>query len=205
MPDVDPTQLLGRAKATLDSAAGVHLVLTGRDVPAGVDALLAADGTVTRKPGFTGRMQMRQKSGIQLDAAVVAVGGKIYSKPAFSPVWITVDPKQLGIPDPAQLIDPRRGLTALLPATRQPAVGDRSRRGRTVVTEITGTLSSAQLRVLFPAVKANDSFAVSYKIAEDTGQLASMTLTGPFYRGPPCSYEITLDRYGDNPPITRPS
>ena len=68
-----PADRLAAAKAAMDRAASVHLVLTSRDVPSAADGVLGADGVGTHAPAFKGRLDARI-SGIQAAVDVVSVG-----------------------------------------------------------------------------------------------------------------------------------
>jgi lipoprotein LprG len=203
----DPVALLAAAKKTVDEATSVHVVLTGRDIPATAQALSKGDGVVTHAPAFTGKLTVSNKGSL-IDADVVAVGGKVYAKPSFTTSFIEFTPKQLadlGAPDPSLFINPTKGIASWLPTLKSPAIKGESRQGSAVLTEISGTVTGASLAGLFPKAAAAQAFPATFKIDKDTKRLVSVTIAGPFYAGATTTYDITLDRYGEPVSIVKPT
>jgi lipoprotein LprG len=198
----DPVALLTDAKKVLDEAASVHFVITGKDIPDSARALLSADGQATHAPAFKGKLTVQ--SGQKIDAEVVAVGGKVYAKPSFSPAFIEVKPADLGAPDPAVLLDPAKGLTAMLPVLKDPAIKGESRQGAQVLTEVSGSIEGKTLTAIFPGAPTDKSFPSVFKIDKESKQLVSAMISGPFYGDATSSYDVTLDRYGEQVQITKP-
>ncbi|MFF0268085.1 LppX_LprAFG lipoprotein [Kribbella sp. NPDC004536] len=202
----DAVALLTGAKQAIDQAASVHIVLTGRDLPADAQTLASGDGVATHAPAFKGKLTVNT-NGSSLDAEVVAVGSKVYAKVSFSPAFIELSPSQLaglGAPDPAILLDPAKGLTAVLPTLKDPKVKGQTRDGSKVLTEVTGSVEGKSLQGIFPKAPADQDFPSSFKIDKSTKQLVSATITGPFYSGATSSYDVTLDKYGEKVEITKP-
>jgi lipoprotein LprG len=202
----DPAALLTAAKKTIDEAASVHIVLVGRDLPDSAQTLGRGDGVATHAPAFKGKLTVRA-AGSPIDADVVAVGGKVYAKLPFTPKFIELPPSQLaglGAPDPAILLNPDKGLTAVLPGLKDAAVKGDTRDGSKVLTEITGKVTGKSLQGIFPKAPGDQDFPSSFKIDKDTKQLVSATITGPFYDGATSSYDVTLDKYGEQVEITKP-
>jgi lipoprotein LprG len=202
----DPVALLTDVKKTIDEAASVHIVLTGRDLPDTAQTLATGDGVATHAPAFKGKLTVRA-AGSPIDAEVVAIGGKVYAKLPFTPKFIELPPSQLtglGAPDPAILLDPAKGVTAVLPTLKDPAIKGETRDGAKVLTEITGAVQGKTLQGIFPKAPADQDFPSSFKIDKNTKQLVSATITGPFYDGATSSYDLTLDRYGEQVEITKP-
>ena len=202
----DAVALLTDVKKTIDEAASVHIVLTGRDLPDNAQTLASGDGVATHAPAFKGKLTVRS-SGSPIDADVVAVGSKVYAKVSFSPSYIELTPSQLaglGAPDPAILLDPAKGLTAVLPTLKDAKVKGETREGSKVLTEVTGAVEGKSLQGIFPKAPADQSFPSTFKIDKDSKQLVSATITGPFYTGATSSYDVTLDKYGEKIEITKP-
>ncbi|GAB3825161.1 LppX_LprAFG lipoprotein [Kribbella italica] len=202
----DPVALLTDVKKTIDEASSVHVVLTGRDLPDTAQTLAKGDGVATHAPAFKGKLTVRA-AGSPIDADVVAVGGKVYAKLPFTPKFIELPPSQLaglGAPDPAILLDPAKGVTAVLPTLKDPVIKGETRDGAKVLTEITGAVQGKTLQGIFPKAPADEDFPSSFKIDKDTKQLVSATITGPFYDGATSSYDLTLDRYGEQVEIAKP-
>jgi lipoprotein LprG len=202
----DPVALLTAAKKTIDEAASVHLVLTGRDIPESAQALSGGDGVATHAPAFKGKLTVRT-SGSTIDAEVVAVGSKVYAKLPFTTSFTVLPPSQLaalGAPDPAILLDPDKGLTSVLPTLKDPKIKGETREGAKVLTEVTGAVTGKSLQGIFPKAPADQDFPSTFKIDKDSKQLVSATITGPFYAGATSSYDVTLDKYGEQVEITKP-
>jgi lipoprotein LprG len=202
----DPVALLTDAKKTIDEAASVHIVLTGRDLPENAQTLVSGDGVATHAPAFKGKLTVRM-AGSPIDAEVVAVGSKVYAKLPFTTTFTELPPSQLaalGAPDPAVLLDPSKGLTSVLPTLKDPKIKGETRDGAKVLTEITGAVQGKTLQGIFPKAPADQDFPSTFKIDKDTKQLVSATITGPFYDGATSSYDVTLDRYGEQVEITKP-
>jgi lipoprotein LprG len=202
----DAVALLTAAKKSIDDAASVHIVLTGRDLPDNAQTLASGDGVATHAPAFKGTLTVRA-AGAPIDAEVVAVGSKVYAKLPFTPSFIELPPSQLaglGAPDPAILLDPAKGFTSVLLTVKDPKITGESRQGSKVLTEITGSVPGKSLQGIFPKAPADKDFPSTFKIDKDTKQLVSATITGPFYDGTTSSYDITLDKYGEKVEITKP-
>lgn len=205
-PKDDPVALLTDVKKTLDEASSVHFVINGRDIPDGASALEKADGVATHAPAFKGKLTVRTR-GTGVDADVVAVGGKVYAKLSFAPKHIELKPEQLkdlGAPDPAVLLDPQKGITSTLPTLKNATVKGETRDGAKVLTEITGAVEGKTLAGIFPGAPSDQEFPSTFKIDKSTKQLVAATITGPFYDGATSTYDVTLDKYGDQVEITKP-
>jgi lipoprotein LprG len=198
--------LLTDVKKTIDDAASVHIVLTGRDLPSSGQVLASGDGVATHAPAFKGKLTVRT-AGSPIDAEVVAVGGKVYAKLPFLPGFNEVPPSQLaglGAPDPAILLDPAKGLTGVLPTLKDAKIKGETRDGAKVLTEVTGSVEGKTLQGIFPKAPGDQDFPSTFKIDKDTKQLVSATITGPYYDGTTSSYDVTFDKYGEQVEITKP-
>lgn len=203
----DPTassavQVLAATKATVDKASSLHLTLAGQDLPSSFSGVVSADGVGTHAPAFKGTFQVRLGT-TQASTDVVAVGGTTYVKLPFTSAYVPVQPESLGAPDPAKLFTPATGITSLLTATTDAVKGGQIRKGSEVLTTYTGHLPGATIADLLVVGERSGTFDVSYGIT-DTGQLRTVSLTGPFYAGTTSTYDVTLDRYGAPVDITKP-
>ncbi len=66
----DAVAMLTAAKKSIDDAASVHIVLTGRDLPDNAQTLASGDGVATHAPAFKGKLTVRS-NGAPIDAQVV--------------------------------------------------------------------------------------------------------------------------------------
>lgn len=194
---------LAAVKAVVDAAPSVHLVMISRDIPEGVGAVLGLDGVGTHPPAFKGTVSARM-AGIMASVAVVAVGGVMHVKLPLTTSYQAVDPKTLGAPDPALFFDPAKGVTTLLTATTNPVRGAQARVGSEIVTTYSGSLPGSVITALLNVGSATAVYAVKFGVVEESSQLRTVELTGPFYAGATSTYVLTLDRYGDPVTITAP-
>lgn len=198
-----PAQRLATAKATLDAAPSVHVALTSSGVPKGSSGIVSADGWGKHPPAFKGTFQVSLR-GVQADAEVISVGGEVYAKLPLVPGMNRIDPKRFGLPDPALLFSPDRGLTTLLTKTTNPTAGDDVRNGSEVLSTIRGTVPGANVVDLFGIGDRTGTFGAVYGLTSDQ-QLRTVALDGPFFgAGSRSTYSLKLDRYGEAVTIEKP-
>ena len=144
MPALSPAQLLDRAARRFAAAEHFRFRVTGSRLPAGADALTAADGVAVRPDRVAGEFTIRRGSGT-MSVHVTSIGGTVWTKvPLLG--WVQTDPARFGLPDPAALLSQHHGLTTLLQAI-EPTGGS----GRTV----TGTVPAAKLASLLPSTRGH--------------------------------------------------
>jgi lipoprotein LprG len=203
-PSESPYQAIAAAKKAFDTTSGVHLTLTGKDLPGG-NVLVSADGTLTRAPAFDGRIGVKVL-GTTAQVPVVSVDDKVYAKLPLTLGWQQIDPATYGVADPAALIDPDTGISHLLTATTGLKTKGSVRGGKDnkeILTTYTGTLPGPAVATIIPA--ATGSFAVSYTLGAQH-RLEQAQITGHFYGADkqPSTYLVTLDDYGVTKTITKP-
>jgi lipoprotein LprG len=202
-PGVSPERVLAAAKRNLDRTSGVRIGLSTPRLPAGVDGLLAADGTGTHAPAFTGAIKV-SASGVTADAAVVAVQQVVYAKLPFTSKFVRIDPADYGAPDPADLMAPRGGLSSLLTSATDVKQGGEVRAGSAVLTRYTATVPGTAVSAVIPSATASAGFPATFTV-DDRRRLAKAVLTGPFYPGAKdVTYTITFDDYGTRKKIVAP-
>lgn len=184
---------LDAAAAALEDAKSLEVSLSTPELPSGTKGLLSAEGVGDHSPAFAGDVKV-VAGGATIGAEVIAVDGKVYAKTGFSPLWAPLDPASLGAPDPADLVgrDSDSGLGSLLGATEDVKQGDRSRDGKLVLTQITGTLPGERIKALIPSADADATFDVTYRLTDDD-ELHDATITGPFYGDAEVTYTLKLD------------
>lgn len=201
--ELTPAERLAAAKTRLDGAPSVHLKLSSAEVPQGASGVVSADGWGKHPPAFKGTFKVSLK-GIQADAEVTSLDGEVWAKLPLVPGVNKIDPKTFGIPDPAVLFAPDKGLTNLLPTTTSPAVGGQTRKGSEVLTTIKGTLPGSAVVDLFLIGDRNGTFEATYSLTEQH-ELREVALVGPFFgAGTKSSYNLVLDQYGQAVTITKP-
>lgn len=206
--DKTPTEQLAAAKAKLDAAPSVHLTLRSSGIPESASGVLGAEGSGTNAPAFKGTLDARI-SGFGAKVEVVAVDKVLYLKLPFTTDFVPADPKEYNAPDPARLFARQGGISSLLTATVNPVEGKKIRVGPDVLQTITGTLPGASVTKLLSVGDATKTFKVTYGLTEPGGELRTVSMTGPFFKGPASTpatstYALTLDNYGAQVEISKP-
>jgi lipoprotein LprG len=177
--DESPSDRLAAAKKSFDDSQYTAFTLQTDHLPDGLQGLLSASGTGTHAPAFTGDVKV-QTDVTDITAPLVALDGQVYAKLPFVG-WQTLDPADYGAPDPANLMDNSTGISSLFTAIQDPKVGDSSRDGSKVLTNISGTLPGATVQQVFPAA-GTEPFDVTYTLTSGN-DIHDATITGPFYDG----------------------
>ncbi|MGC1208746.1 MAG: LppX_LprAFG lipoprotein [Ornithinimicrobium sp.] len=196
---------LDEAYDVLAEAGSVSLILEGSDLPEEESAyVIKADGSgTTTPPAFDGTITAKI-AGVQADVPTVAVDDKLYVKLPFSPIFTSVSPESLNVPDPARLFDPEVGVVSLLSQTDGAEFGEQSRVGSDVVQQISGTLSGDLIVDLLNTGTEDGEFDVVYGLIEDDWEVRTVTLTGEFYPPEISTYTLTMDDYGVPVTVTAP-
>jgi lipoprotein LprG len=176
------SEQLAAAKAKVDAATSLHLTLRSSGIPESASGVLGADGSGTHAPAFKGTLDARI-SGFEAKVEVVAVDNVLYLKLPFTTEFVQADPKEYNAPDPARLFAREGGISSLLTATTNPVEGKKLRVGPDVVQTITGTLPGASVSRLLGVGDATKTFDVTYGITVPGGELRTVTMTGPFFKG----------------------
>jgi lipoprotein LprG len=197
-------EVMDLAKTTLDETSGVSLSLRTTDLPPGVTGVKEATGVGVHPPAFDGSLTV-VLSGTDFNVPVIAVDDKVYAQIPLTPGWSDVDPAEYGAPDPARLMSPDAGFSALLPATEDLEEGESVRGGednREVLTEFTGTVPGDTVSNILPG--AEGDFDATYTITAD-GELREAVLTGVFYPNTESmTYTIGFEDYGTEKKIAAP-
>jgi len=201
-------QQLAAAKAKADAATSIHLTVRSRGIPSSANGVLGADGSGTHAPAFKGTLDVRI-AGFQAKVAVVAIDKVLYLKLPFSTDFVPADPREYHAPDPARLFAKQGGISSLLTATTNPVKGKKVQVGPEVLQTITGTLPGASVSKLLNIGDASKAFDVTYGITDSGGELRTVTMTGPFYKGATSTsatstYVLTLDKYDAPVQISKP-
>jgi len=196
-------QLLAAAKQKFDAAPSVHLSLSTDSTPTSGNAVLGADGTLTRQPAFKGTVKV-VLSGFNADVPVVAVNGKVYAKLPLTPKYAEINPSEYSAPDPADFADPSKGISGLLLALRDPQKLGDSRQGKLVLHRASGTLSGEQVAPIIPSADPNGTYKTVVGI-DDQDRIVTLDVTGEFFSGGGDeTYKLAFDDYGKSVKITAP-
>jgi hypothetical protein len=202
--DESPSQLLSRAKTTLDDAQSVHFVLDSDNAPTTGTALLGGEGDFLRPSSFEGTLKVLT-GGNTVDLGVVSVGGTVYVQLPFIGSWSVVDPAQYGLGDPGALLDPGTGISQLLAKAENPELGDEKRVDGEVVQEVTAQLPGDLVQQVLTSQDPGKAVDARFAVATDSGELRRAELTGPFFSAEDdATYTIELSDFGADVDITAP-
>ncbi len=200
-----PEEVIALAKTTLDETSGLDLALITHDLPDGVSGISGAEGVATDAPAFDGTLTV-VIGGKPFDVPVIAVDGKTYAQIPLTIGWSDVDPGDYGAPEPADLVSPDKGFSAMLTATTDLEAGKSVRGGADndeILTEYTGVVPGEAMAEVIPSA-SDGSFEATYQVA-DNGELREAELTGVFYAdSPEMTYTVTFENYGTTKEIAAP-
>jgi lipoprotein LprG len=203
-PTDDPRAVLADAKKRLDTAKTVRFQVSSAGLPKSGAVLVGGTGVAKRPASFSGRFRL-SSAGAAVSLDVVSLDGTMYAELPFTDRFVSTDPADLGMPDPADLLDPRHGLSSFLTrATKVRTVGE-SRSGREVLRQVSGTLPAKAVdRILFVA-DPNATLQASFYVTGDGSELRKAVFRGPFYgKRTQTTYTVVMDRYDEPATITKP-
>lgn len=196
---------LEQAHEVVTDAGSLHLAMVAEDPPQEASTYVVSaegDGTMD-PPAFDGEITARL-AGVQADVPAIAVDGELWVELPYTSRYVQTDPADLGAPDPATLFDPEQGLVGLLTRTDAPEFGDRTRAEDEIVQNVTGTLDGQLIVDLLRTGDAGATFDVTYGLVEESWEVRTVTITGPFYPPETSTYRLTLDAYGEPVTVERP-
>jgi lipoprotein LprG len=202
----DPAQLLRDAKHSIDSASAVHFTLTSQNVTSGTGPLITGgEGDARRPNSFTGSLSVVD-GGFTLTVNVVSTGGVFYAQTPLSSTYTKTDPSQYGFGDPAQLLDPNRGLSSLLAACTGATNHDPDRLNGEQLDEVGCSMPGALVAALLTSADASQPVQATIGVNPTTHELRRVALVGPFFdKTHPSTFTVVLDKYGENVTITPPA
>lgn len=197
---VTPARALAAAKSQLDRASSWRVSLSTDARPRRGDAVLAAEGVGTHSPrAWKGSVRVLF-SGISADVPVVSVGGKVHAKVPLTTGYAVIDPRDYHVPDPADFMDRRQGLSSLLTRIRSPRATGEARAGGEIVKEYAGSLPGSVVRRVVPSASARASYPTTVGIGAGD-RVSSVSITGPFFDGGGrAGYQLRVSGYGN--PVT---
>lgn len=203
-PHTSAPVLLQKAKQTADDATSVHFVLTSKDVALSGTNLVGGDGDLARPSSMKGSFSVAV-SGFTANVKVIAVGDAFYAQLPFSSHYTKTNPSDYGLTNPAQLLDPQKGLTNLLTVAQNPKLGPSIRVNGELLDTVNFTVPGSAIPVL-PDENPTQPVQVTAAINPSNYQLRIVTLVGPFTSSSSNStYMVTLSNYNEHVSITAPS
>ncbi|RBY94752.1 hypothetical protein DQ244_05630 [Blastococcus sp. TBT05-19] len=199
------TDVLERAKQTLDEASSAHFVLDSEGAPDSGTALVGGEGDIARPASFEGTLKV-VALGSTVDLDVVSVDGTVYAQLPFASGFSVIDPAQFGIGDPGALLDPETGISQLFTEARSAELGEERRVDGEVVREVTAELPGDLVEQLLTSKDPSQAVQATFSIAAESGELRRATLTGPFFTaGEDGTYTLDLTDFGADVQITAPA
>jgi hypothetical protein len=199
-----PTELLAKAKTTMDNATSVHFLLSSTDVPGGGSRLIGGEGVAARPPAFQGQLNVLINGG-KVSIDVISVDGTLYARLPFAKGFAKADPKTLGLSDPALLIDTDTGLSRLVGDMKNAKSVGEARIDGEVVSEIDGEVDGQVVKETLTSADPATPVKVKAYIVNDSGELRRAVLTGPFFvKGTNSTFTLVLNQYGAKVAISAP-
>jgi hypothetical protein len=203
-PTESATELLSRAKDTLDEAQSLHFVLASEGAPQTGTELVGGEGDIARPASFGGTLTVLAM-GSTLDLEVVSVDGTVYAQLPFTSGFSVVDPAQFGFGDPGALIDPETGISQLLASAEDAELGEERRIDGEVVREVTAELPGDLVEQILTSEDPTRPVAARFSIAVESGELRRAVLSGPFFTDDDATYTLDLSDFGADVEITAPA
>lgn len=202
---VDAATLLHQAKQTVDNAPSAHFQLTSSQLQGSGPYITGGTGDMKRPDGFRGSLDVTL-SGFSISISVVSVNNTFYVKLPTSSSYQVTDPSSYGFGNPAQLLDPSRGLSSLLTTCSKPTLRQDDRYNGESLHEVSCSLPGTAIKQLLTDAAPSQPVAATFGIASDSSQLRRVVLTGPFFSATANStFTVILDSYGENVSITPPA
>jgi hypothetical protein len=199
-----PSVLLRRSRAVLDATRAVHFTLAGHDIVGSSVELTAGSGDLVRPDELTGSFTV-SSGGLSGSVGVVEVGGRFYAEPPFASHYSVTNPAGYGLGDPAALLDPTTGVSALLTSMTGVHAEGRRRISGELVAVIGGTIPGRLVPVL-PDLARAVPVTLTASIDPTTAQLRQVSLAGPFTSAKATTtYTVTLTDYGEHVTVTAPA
>ena len=203
-PEESATELLERARTTLDDAPTAHFVLDSDGEPGATATLLGGEGDILRPDSFAGALRV-SALGSEVEVEVVSVAGTVYAKLPFGTGFTVVDPAQFGVGDPGALLDADTGISQLLTGAQDAELGEERRVDGEVVREVTASLPGDLVEQVLASQDPSSAVQARLSIATESGQLRRVELTGPFFSATEdATYTLELSDFGADVEITAP-
>ena len=197
-------QLLQKAQSTADAASSVHFVLTSKNVAMSGTNLIGGEGDLVRPSSMKGSFSVAV-SGFTANVKVIAVGDAFYAQLPFSAHYQKTNPSDYGLTNPAELLDPDKGLTHLLSEAQNPKLGPTVRVGGELLDTVNFTVPGSSIPVI-PDESPSEPVQMTVAINPSNYELRIVTLVGPFTSSSSNStYVVTLTNYNEHVAITLPS
>jgi LppX_LprAFG lipoprotein len=198
------TELLARAKTTLDEASSAHFVLDSEGAPDSGTVLVGGKGDIARPASFEGTLKVLAL-GSTLDLEVISVDGTVYAQLPFTSSFSEVDPAAFGFGDPGALLDPETGISQFLAEAESATMGEERRVDGEVVREVTAKVPGDLVDQVLTSADPSTPVKARFSIATESGELRRAELTGPFFEeDKDATFTLDLSDFGADVEITAP-
>lgn len=198
------SDLLAKAKTSLDGTKAAHFVLSSQGAPTTGTALMGGEGDIARPASFQGTLKVRA-AGAEVNLKVISVNGKVYAQLPFTTSYSVVDPSAFGFGDPGKLLDPDTGVSQLLAKATNAKLGDEKRVNGEVVRQVTADLPGDLVKQVLTSQNPSKPVKGTFSIATADDQLRRAVLTGPFFSATDnATFTLDLSKYGEDVSITAP-
>jgi lipoprotein LprG len=202
---LDPAQLLRDGKKSIDAAPAVHFTLTSQGVTGAGTLITGGHGDARRPNSFTGALTV-VAAGFPLTVNVVSTGGVFYAQTPLSSSFVKTDPSAYGFGDPAQLLDPNRGLSSLLTSCTGATNKTADLLNGEQLDEVACSIPGPLVARLLTSADASQQVQATVGVDAGTHQLRRVALVGPFFdKAQASTFTVVLDKYGENVTITPPA
>jgi lipoprotein LprG len=198
----DPQTLLRQAKAAIDATPAVHFTLTSRGVSGSGTNITGGQGDVVRPDQLLASFTVTV-DGLGASVKVASKGGVFEAQLPFSNGYTRTNPASFGFSNPAQILDPNKGLSSLLLSGTGARVTGQERLSGELLDEVTTTVPGTAVPVL-PNANPSKPVAVTAAIDPANHQLRQVTLVGPFTSSTNSTFIVTLTNYGEQTTIDLP-
>lgn len=195
--------LLQKAKTTADAASSVHFILTSTNVSLDSTNITGGNGDMARPSSLRGTFSVAL-SGFTANVKVVSVGDVFEAELPFTNHYEKTNPSNFGLTNPAELLDPSKGLTSLLALAQNPQSGAPERVGGELLDTVTYTVPGNDIPVL-PDANPSKPVDLTVFINPSNYELRSVKLVGPLTSATSNStFLLTLSNYNEHVAITLP-
>jgi lipoprotein LprG len=202
-PNIPPETLLHEAKAKADSSSSAHFVLTSSNVSTSGTNILSGNGDLARPDAIQGTFNI-SLDGFTAKVSIVSVNGEFEALIPFATHYVKTDPSKFGLTDPAQLLDPNKGLTSLLALAQNPQKGKTVRVNGELLEQVTFTVPGSAIPVL-PDAAPSEPVTLVVSINPKNFETRQISMTGPLTTAKyDSTYIVTLSNYNEHVDITMP-
>ena len=202
-PHLSASVLLQKAKLTADSSSSVHFLLTSTGVSLDATNITGGSGDMARPSSLLGTFSVAL-SGFTASVKVASVGNVFEAELPFTNHYEKTDPANFGLTNPAELLDPNKGLTSLLALAQNPQNGPSVRVKGELLDTVTFTVPGNDIPVL-PDANPSKPVDLTVGINPTNFELRSVTLVGPLTSATSNStFVVTLTNYNEHVTITLP-